>query len=61
MDTKCVEGILIKLTLWINFENWKRNFETLESKLKNRTDGKISKNLKIFEKLETKTPVFESV
>ena len=40
MDTKCVEGILIKLTLWINFENWKRNFETLESKLKNRTDGK---------------------
>ena len=25
MDTKCVEGILIKLTLWINFENWKRN------------------------------------
>ena len=61
MDTKCVEGILIKLTLSINFENWKRNFETLESKLKNRTDGKISKNLKIFEKLETKIPAFESV
>ena len=39
------------MTLWI--ENWKRNLETLEIKLKILTDTQTVENQKIFEKLET--------
>ena len=64
MDTRCMKGLPIKLIIWKNLEKLEgesRNLESLEIKLKNWTDGTILENSKIFEKLQTNIPAFESV
>ena len=60
MDTGCVIGILITLILTY-LEKMEGKLETSKIKLKNWTYCKISKNWKIFEKLEINIPAFESV
>ena len=59
MDTACVIGILITLILTY-LEKMEGKLETSKIKLKNWIYyGKISKNWKIFEKLEINIPAFE--
>ena len=61
MDSGCAIGMLIRLTFMIYLEKLEGKLEAPKIKLKNWTYGKISKNQKIFEKLETNIPAFESV
>ena len=61
MDTRCVIGISINLTLSIYLEKLERKSGELQNKVKILADGKILKSWKIFEKLETYIPAFESV
>ena len=61
MDTRCIKGLPIKLTILKNLEkfdgkSW--NLESLEIKLK---IGQMPQSWEIVEKLETNIPAFESV
>ena len=61
MDTKCVKGIPIKLTLWINLEKLEGKSWDFGNQIEKLDRWQNIKKLNTFEKLETNIPAFESV